>query len=150
LHYKPTCPLENIYSKQWTQPYTMCNVKFNERIRCIDSTYKYRGNDDYLGMSPPLYLSQDNFYHRLRVLSIKHIITFHAQINLTEHQWHRWIFTKLIMRITPSRIQPYCGVHSRHLIHVAQPYIRCTMAHTHIHALIQSSHHLYFQTYSSH
>jgi hypothetical protein len=49
LHYQPTCPLENIYSKQWTQPYNMYDVKFNERIRCIDSTYKYRGSDDYLG-----------------------------------------------------------------------------------------------------
>jgi hypothetical protein len=64
----------------------LCDVKFNERIRCIDSTYKYRGNDDYPGMSPPLYLSRDNFYHRLRVLSIKHVITFHAQINLNPTQ----------------------------------------------------------------
>ena len=28
----------------------------------IDSTYKHRGSDDYFGMSPPLYLSQNNFY----------------------------------------------------------------------------------------
>jgi hypothetical protein len=47
-----------------------------------DSTYKYRESDDYFDMSPPLDISQNNFYYRLRVLSIKHIITFHAQINL--------------------------------------------------------------------
>jgi hypothetical protein len=34
------------------------------------------------GMSSPLYISQNNFYYRLRVLSIKHTVTFHAQINL--------------------------------------------------------------------
>ncbi len=46
-----------------------------------DLTYKYRESDDYSGMSPPLYLSQDNFYHRLRVVSIKYLTTLHAQIN---------------------------------------------------------------------
>jgi hypothetical protein len=60
----------------------MRDVKFNKRIRCIGSTYNYRESDDYLDMSPPHYLSQNNFYHRLSVLSIKHIITFHEQINL--------------------------------------------------------------------
>jgi hypothetical protein len=39
LHYEPTCPLENIYLKSWTQPYTICDVKFNERIMCIDPTH---------------------------------------------------------------------------------------------------------------
>jgi hypothetical protein len=33
-------------------------------------------------MSSPLYISQNNFYYRLRVLSMKLIISFHAQINL--------------------------------------------------------------------
>jgi hypothetical protein len=31
----------------------MCDVKFYERLICIDATYKHRGSDDYFGMSPP-------------------------------------------------------------------------------------------------
>jgi hypothetical protein len=31
----------------------MCDMKFYERLMCIDLTYKHGGNDDYFGMSPP-------------------------------------------------------------------------------------------------
>jgi hypothetical protein len=68
-------------------------------------------------MSPPVYINQNNFYYRLRVLIIKHIITFHAQINLNLTLVTPMDFTKLIMRITSSRIQPYSDVHSRQFDH---------------------------------
>jgi hypothetical protein len=54
----------------------MRDVKFNKRVRCIGSTYNYRESDDYLDMSPPHYLSQNNFYLHRPNIHVEHTLYY--------------------------------------------------------------------------
>jgi hypothetical protein len=78
LYHKPIWLTWSVYSKivSTVIHYMRSLIYRTHNTHRLDLTYKHRESDDYIGMSPPLYISQSNFYLQRPNIHVEHTLFY--------------------------------------------------------------------------